>query len=681
MAFPTGWAHKVAITIDHDDIDADLTNWTLVFDESFDSVLTQVNGPLDADGTRASINGGGDIRFSSDSAGSNQLACDIRTWVTNNTPGSATCEAAVGIGSVSSSVDTTIYMWWGKSGETQPAANTTYGQYNAYDSDYELVYPLDENSGSRLDRTSNQETLTPNSAPTAVDGIVGNANSFDGLSDYLYSGTSNPIEGGSTFTVECWSKAPRSQPNGYTDASIVTLAVAGETSDALGFWCDSASPGSGRSNLVSWLVAGERIESDTGQWTDDTWEHFAGTSNSTTLKLLVDGVEVTDSPKSATIGNARSNTRFVVAAWDFDLDRYERDGEIDELRISSTVRANAWIAANYDNQRNKTGFLTWGTIQDVGGTQVDVDLADTVGVTDTVTTIGVYVRAIADTIGVTDVLTTVGAFIRTIADQVGITDVLSAAMSKVVALADQVGITDVLTTTGTFVRAVADTVGITDVVNRAIVKLVTIADTVGITDVVTRLTFIGAQIFDTVGITDALSRTFTGVRGVDDQLGVTDALTASRNLVRAIADQVGVTDAIQAAAVLFVTIADTVGITDVLTTVSAALKTALLQDTVGVTDAVTYVTRIGAFIADTVGITDAVTRTATLIRTILDTVGVTDLLTRTGQYFRTIADTVGVTDVLASFTGGRWKETKIVGSRISTTKQVNSTIGDDDGDC
>ena len=118
MAFPDGWLHRVALTIDHDDIDSDLTNWTLVFDQSFNAVLTQVNGPLDADGTRPSINGGGDIRFSSDAAGANRLAVDIRTWVTNNTPASATCEVAVKIPSVLSSVDTTIYMWWGKSGES-----------------------------------------------------------------------------------------------------------------------------------------------------------------------------------------------------------------------------------------------------------------------------------------------------------------------------------------------------------------------------------------------------------------------------------------------------------------------------------------------------------------------------------------------------------------------------------
>ena len=91
MAFPTDWAHKLSITIDSDFISSALTNWTLVFDQSFSSLLTAVNGPLDADGTSPSINGGGDVRFSSDEAGTTQLACDIRNWATNNTPGSATC--------------------------------------------------------------------------------------------------------------------------------------------------------------------------------------------------------------------------------------------------------------------------------------------------------------------------------------------------------------------------------------------------------------------------------------------------------------------------------------------------------------------------------------------------------------------------------------------------------------
>ena len=82
--------NRIELTINKNLIDQDLNNWTLVFDQSFDSILTSVNGPLDADGTRASLNGGGDIRFSLDLAGTTRLACDIRNWSTNNNPASKT---------------------------------------------------------------------------------------------------------------------------------------------------------------------------------------------------------------------------------------------------------------------------------------------------------------------------------------------------------------------------------------------------------------------------------------------------------------------------------------------------------------------------------------------------------------------------------------------------------------
>jgi hypothetical protein len=102
MSFVTDYQYKMPITIDHTKIDSDLIDWTLVFDQDLSSKLTAVNGPLDADGDRPSINGGGDIRFSSDAIGASRLACDIRDWSTNNTPASATCEVAVKVGSISS---------------------------------------------------------------------------------------------------------------------------------------------------------------------------------------------------------------------------------------------------------------------------------------------------------------------------------------------------------------------------------------------------------------------------------------------------------------------------------------------------------------------------------------------------------------------------------------------------
>jgi hypothetical protein len=496
----------------------------------------------------------------------------------------ATCEIAVKIPFVDSSANTTIYLFWGNSTAEKPLPDSLYGQYNAYDSDYELVYPLSENSGSRFDRTSNQETLTPNSTPTAVDGVVGNANSFDGLNDYLYSGTSNPIEGSNTFTVECWSKAPRSQPNGYTDASIVTLATAGVTSDALGFWCDAASPGSGRSNLVAWLVAGERIESDTGQWTDDTWEHFAGTSSSTTLKLLIDGVEVTDSPKSVTIGNVRSNTRFLVAAWDFDLDRYERNGEIDELRISSTVRANAWIAANYHNQRNASGFLNFGSIEDIGGQTIQAAAADGLGLADNSLRTAILTAAAADGLGLADSSLRTAILTAAAADSLALAGANQGAGFYSVAGADVIGLTDQATRRAVLLALAADALGLSDTATSDIVgALVGYAvDSLLLADSGAGKAAFLAAVSEAITINDATAVGKLMAAMVDDALALSDRATLGAGLLVAAADSITFTDDGLAVASFYANATDTITVDDLARAGRTFL--AAVADALGISD-------------------------------------------------------------------------------------------------
>jgi hypothetical protein len=559
-----GWSHRAALTISAAYIDEDLTNWTLVFDQSFMSFLTQVDGPLDLDGTRPAKSDGGDIRFATDAAGLTEIAVDLREWTPNNDQALATCEIALKIPFVDSFANTTIYLFWGNSTAEKPLPDSLYGQYNAYDSDYELVYPLSENSGSRFDRTSNQETLTPNSTPTAVDGVVGNANSFDGLNDYLYSGTSNPIEGGNTFTVECWSKAPRSQPNGYTDASIVTLATAGVTSDALGFWCDAASPASGRSNLIAWLVAGERIESDTGEWTDDTWEHFAGTSSSTTLKLLIDGVEVTDSPKSVAIGNIRSNTRFLVAAWDFDLDRYERNGEIDELRISSTVRSNAWIAANYHNQRNASGFLNFGPIEDIGGQTIQAAAADGLGLADSSLCTAILTAAAADSLALAGANQGAGFYSVAGADVIGLTDQASRRAVLLALAADAMGLSD---------TATSDIVGA--LVGYAVDSLLLADSGAG------KAAFLAA-VSEAITINDATAVGKLMAAMVDDALALSDRATLGAGLLVAAADSITFTDDGLAVASFYANATDTITVDDLARAGRTFL--AAVADALGISD-------------------------------------------------------------------------------------------------
>lgn len=368
MAFPAGWQYRVAITIDKDDIDADLTDWTLVFDEGFDSVLTQVNGPLDADGTRASINGGGDVRFSSDSAGNTQLACDIRKWITDNTPANGEIELAVKIGTVSSSTDTTIYMWWGKSGESQPGAATTYGQYNAYDSDYEAVYSFnDATSGNVSDRTGNGHDATPNTGGTGsitkVAGELGDAWDFDG----------NPNED----TVGRYAENVFTQTT-YAQATWEAYLQQTETEDAINaagyvattdgleypswqFDHNSTNPNGAYDLSIRGNDLTNPVFYDTS-WNDTDWHVYAiAQLANNTLVLWRDGTD--------TATGIDLEDDCVWECFAINVNRGHNrtaNARYSEVRFSiGTVRSDAWLRADDHNFRNTPGFLTWGAIQDL----------------------------------------------------------------------------------------------------------------------------------------------------------------------------------------------------------------------------------------------------------------------------------------------------------------------------
>jgi hypothetical protein len=378
-----GWAHRVAITIDKDDIDADLTDWTLVFDQSFNSVLTQVNGPLDNDGTRASIDGGGDVRFSSDSAGNTQLACDIRRWNTDNNPANAECEVAVKVPSVSSSTDTTFYMWWGKSGESQPGVATTYGQYNAYDSDYENVWIManDPSSTNLVPRNAAGPTLTEQVGPggsgfQSSDLItasvpIGHAHSFDG----------------NYGTARAWWQASTSRDQDENTIEIVgKFNVLPQQTGFESFYSnnsDSANTGSYQLNWSSGgggngelainhrfpgLTAGSIIIDSSP---DTNWHHFGFKYHANTrFVTFIDG---TQTNHTVPTGNIVANQYKIGTNRNSSTTNRNLNGAIAEIRISSDDRSDAWVDANYHNIFNTAGFLTWGSIVDSG--EVDLSAA------------------------------------------------------------------------------------------------------------------------------------------------------------------------------------------------------------------------------------------------------------------------------------------------------------------
>jgi len=113
-------------------------------------LLTRANLPSEmaspSDSNRAQSNGG-DIRFSSDSAGASRLALDVENWAQDSTHGAADADIRlhVKVPTLSASANTVIYAWYKPLvTETQPAATDTYGSKNAYDANHCHVWALNE---------------------------------------------------------------------------------------------------------------------------------------------------------------------------------------------------------------------------------------------------------------------------------------------------------------------------------------------------------------------------------------------------------------------------------------------------------------------------------------------------------------------------------------------------------
>lgn len=612
MAFPGDWNRRLAITIDHNDIDAGLSDWTLVFDQGFDSVLTSVDGPLDLDGAYPMQSDGGDIRFSSDEAGTTRLAVDVRTISPANDPSTGELELAIKIPSVSALADTTIYMWWGTSGtETQPAVGATYGQYDAYNTNYEGAYTFSEDPGpgttdSIKDRTSNQEHGTPTSHFTSgdlVDGGVGKSITFgENEDEHIDLGNAFNFSGTRLY-IEALA---------YLDAIIASRETAVMRRDrhfAMQLW-PSEDTGSLRDLISATGTDGWIASNDvTFNWSAllDTWftRTFRWTGSS--IYSYVNGTQIGGARTvTGNIENTDGDPLFIGDGTNTQL--YSFPGKISELRIAEYDFGAAWAKADHHNFVNTTGFLTWGTIEDVGGggTAYAADLADSIGITDSITL-------------------SIGRFIS---------------------LSDNVGITDTTIAAREIINLLQDNIGITDTALRSLGKYISLTESVAISETIAETVFqlVSVLLEDNVGISDSANLVGTYIRSLIDNVGISDTETSLRMLVRSLSENIGISDSMIGSLVLLISLIDTVGITDSLTTSIAAIINVALQDQVGISDVSTKVADYIRSFVESVGVTDDAESIATLIRSISDNIGISDSIVAKLILTVALTENVGITD-------------------------------------
>jgi hypothetical protein len=356
--YDDNWENRKKITISlNTEISNNLNNFP---------VLVAVT---DSDFTKSSDSGGRDIFFTADD-GTTLLSYEIERF--NSSTGEII--AWVNIPALLAASTTDIYIYY--NGPTQSTPS------NMWDSNYKLVYHLNQTSTGTLnefvdasdtgnDGTGGGEGTKTNDTdriPTRVEGKIGYGQSFDGPTqpgfrsdgsgDFIFIDNVNnwPGNSGSTSdndtTVEFWAKVESGQSN-IDKMDFFGYSASGNDNEFVLFKIDSLNAG----------VRSNAFDSDVDAATSD-WTHLMIVFNPGGIyKIYQDGALAEES--SGTIGNKgqRASGDFALGA-EIDsstLVNNELQGDLDEFRISNTIRSDDWAAATYATQNNPSVYLSFGT--------------------------------------------------------------------------------------------------------------------------------------------------------------------------------------------------------------------------------------------------------------------------------------------------------------------------------
>ena len=289
--------------------------------------------------------GGADVRFSSDQAGTTQLAHEIVKWDTENEE----VEVWVKMPTLQYDADDTIYLWGDNATATPQARDLAdYGSEAVWSNGYQGVWHF---QGNGIDATSNENHLTIYNSPSFVDGKFGGGGGVDfensgGEDQYaaIAEGSHTGLYQSGAQTWTCWYK-PESLVNWQHPMAFYEAAT------GINNRMYTGSVGNHSINLQGITDTGEGVNSalSTGTWTRLVLQY-----DGSYLSAWADSTESSDA-STGTVTDPSSD--FAVGRQGEDDGNYV-DGVMDEVRISSIARTDGWIVTEYNNENSPSTFWT-----------------------------------------------------------------------------------------------------------------------------------------------------------------------------------------------------------------------------------------------------------------------------------------------------------------------------------
>jgi len=334
--YSCSWSYRKNITIDKSGVSGTQTNFPVL-----------INLTSDSDLRNYARSDGYDILFTL-SDGTTKIPHEIERY----TSSSGGLTAWVKVPSISSSANTTIYMYYGNAASANQQDKT-----NVWTNSFRGVWHLNESSGNALDSTSYGTSGTYSGTYTRnVAGKVSRGTDFNtnGELDWGDPADGHLDFGTGSLTVSAWVNIDATVGSG----SWPTIIWKGIGSYTSGYDLEYEDD----TNTMYFNIA----DGSTNEWgmsssttfSDDTWYYIVGVADRTGNRMHIykNGVDTAGDTISP-LGSIDTTGHAAVGAdggWGWF------DGILDEVRISNTARSAFWISTEYNNQNSPATFYSLG---------------------------------------------------------------------------------------------------------------------------------------------------------------------------------------------------------------------------------------------------------------------------------------------------------------------------------
>lgn len=327
------WNYRQKITINHLKVpNADQANFP---------VLIKITDQNNTVFTKAKADGSDIIFVASDET--TKLSYEIEKFSTSSN--NKELDAWVKISSLSHTADTTIYMYYGNSTATAPAASVAQ---DVWSNGYAGVWHATNASTTTIADSVSTNTGTKKAVgePVEVDGKIGLAQNYDGVNDYITGvGTALGNAGNNAnITLSGWV-------NLDNVSGVRSIFNKGQNGSCFNYGVRITN------GILKATNSTNDFQVNDTAITTGGWHYVSIVYNSSGAIGYVDNTV-------GTLNTSAKTTTCVINNWVMGVRVYNDltaglfDGSIDEFRIANSTRSADWIATEYANQNDPASFFS-----------------------------------------------------------------------------------------------------------------------------------------------------------------------------------------------------------------------------------------------------------------------------------------------------------------------------------